>query len=202
MCCSSSATSSGHERRRDSRGAHGRILRRIYGERDLLVAECLRRGVWNELDAAGLAAMAAASSTSRAATRASRPTATCRRARSGRRSRRPPTCGASSTTSSTTTACPAATRCRPGCRCAMHRWAQGARLDCGAARRRPRRGRLRALDEADDRPARPDLGRRRRARSAPDRAQRARRHPPRHRRLLERRLTRGSRAEHRSATTT
>ena len=39
---------------------HGRTLRRIYGERDLLVAECLRRGVWNDLDPAGLAAMAAA----------------------------------------------------------------------------------------------------------------------------------------------
>jgi ATP-dependent RNA helicase HelY len=38
---------------------HGRMLRRIYGERDLLVAECLRRGVWNDLDPAGLAAMAA-----------------------------------------------------------------------------------------------------------------------------------------------
>ncbi len=38
----------------------GRMLRRIYGERDLLVAECLRRGTWNELDPAGLAAMAAA----------------------------------------------------------------------------------------------------------------------------------------------
>ncbi|MES2094981.1 MAG: DEAD/DEAH box helicase [Actinomycetota bacterium] len=39
---------------------HGRTLRRIYGERDLLVAECLRRGVWDALDPAGLAAMAAA----------------------------------------------------------------------------------------------------------------------------------------------
>jgi ATP-dependent RNA helicase HelY len=39
---------------------HGRMLRRIYGERDLLVAECLRRGVWKDLDPAGLAAMAAA----------------------------------------------------------------------------------------------------------------------------------------------
>ena len=38
----------------------GRILKRIYGERDLLIAECLRRGVWNDLDPAGLAAMAAA----------------------------------------------------------------------------------------------------------------------------------------------
>jgi ATP-dependent RNA helicase HelY len=41
-------------------GPHGRILRRIYGERDLLVAECLRRGVWNDLDPAGMAAMATA----------------------------------------------------------------------------------------------------------------------------------------------
>lgn len=49
---------------RDAHGAlvstsAGRILKRIYGERDLLVAECLRRGLWNELDAPGLAAMAA-----------------------------------------------------------------------------------------------------------------------------------------------
>ncbi|MBC7724531.1 MAG: DEAD/DEAH box helicase [Burkholderiaceae bacterium] len=50
---------------RDEHGAvslaeGGRILRRIYGERDLLIAECLRRGVWNDLDPAALAAMAAA----------------------------------------------------------------------------------------------------------------------------------------------
>lgn len=38
----------------------GRTLRRIYGERDLLVAESLRTGAWSELDSAGLAAMAAA----------------------------------------------------------------------------------------------------------------------------------------------
>ncbi|MEO6532650.1 MAG: DEAD/DEAH box helicase [Pseudolysinimonas sp.] len=37
--------------------APGRSLRRIYGERDLLVAECLRRGTWNDLDAAALAAV-------------------------------------------------------------------------------------------------------------------------------------------------
>jgi len=36
----------------------GRMLRRIYGERDLLVAESLRLGLWNDLDAASLAAMA------------------------------------------------------------------------------------------------------------------------------------------------
>ncbi|MBO9578816.1 MAG: RNA helicase, partial [Microbacteriaceae bacterium] len=36
----------------------GRRLKRIYGERDLLVAECLRLRLWDGLDAAGLAAMA------------------------------------------------------------------------------------------------------------------------------------------------
>jgi ATP-dependent RNA helicase HelY len=39
--------------------APGRALRRIYGERDLLVAESLRQGLWNALDAQALAAMAA-----------------------------------------------------------------------------------------------------------------------------------------------
>jgi ATP-dependent RNA helicase HelY len=38
----------------------GRTLRRIYGERDLLVAESLRRGIWDALDAPALAALAAA----------------------------------------------------------------------------------------------------------------------------------------------
>ena len=38
----------------------GRTLKRIYGERDLLVAESLRRGLWTDLDPASLAAMAAA----------------------------------------------------------------------------------------------------------------------------------------------
>ena len=36
----------------------GRALRRIYGERDLLVAECLRAGLWERLDAPALAALA------------------------------------------------------------------------------------------------------------------------------------------------
>jgi ATP-dependent RNA helicase HelY len=39
--------------------APGRTLRRIYGERDLLVAESLRQGLWDALDAPSLAAMAA-----------------------------------------------------------------------------------------------------------------------------------------------
>ena len=37
----------------------GRMLRRIYGERDLLVTEALRLGIWDDLDPAALAAMAA-----------------------------------------------------------------------------------------------------------------------------------------------
>lgn len=36
---------------------HGTRLRRIYGERDLLTAEALRRQLWNNLDVPGLAAM-------------------------------------------------------------------------------------------------------------------------------------------------
>ncbi|MGR2751774.1 DEAD/DEAH box helicase [Agromyces arachidis] len=40
--------------------AAGRTLKRIYGDRDLLVAESLRRGLWDGLDVAGIAAMAAA----------------------------------------------------------------------------------------------------------------------------------------------
>ncbi|MBA8990363.1 ATP-dependent RNA helicase HelY [Curtobacterium pusillum] len=39
--------------------AGGRRLQRIYGERDLLVAECLEAGVWKDLTPAQLAAMAA-----------------------------------------------------------------------------------------------------------------------------------------------
>jgi ATP-dependent RNA helicase HelY len=38
----------------------GRTMRRIYGERDLLVAESLRRGIWKNLDAPSLAALACA----------------------------------------------------------------------------------------------------------------------------------------------
>lgn len=38
----------------------GKLLGRIYGERDLLIAECLRTGIWRGLDPAGLASLAAA----------------------------------------------------------------------------------------------------------------------------------------------
>ena len=40
--------------------ANGQRLRRIYSERDLLVAECLRRGLWSRLDAPALAAVVSA----------------------------------------------------------------------------------------------------------------------------------------------
>src|SRR5699024_8666672 len=36
----------------------GRRMRRIYGERDLLIAEALRTGLWRRLDAPSLAALA------------------------------------------------------------------------------------------------------------------------------------------------
>lgn len=38
----------------------GRLLARIYGERDLLVAECLRHDAWRGIDASGLAALCCA----------------------------------------------------------------------------------------------------------------------------------------------
>ena len=37
----------------------GALLRRVYSERDLLVAECLRKGIWDSLDSAELAAVVA-----------------------------------------------------------------------------------------------------------------------------------------------
>lgn len=40
-----------------SLSVHGTRLRRIYGERDLLVAEAIRRQLWSDLDVSGLAAM-------------------------------------------------------------------------------------------------------------------------------------------------
>ena len=40
--------------------AAGNRLAKIYGERDLLIAECINHGVWQKLDPASLAAMAAA----------------------------------------------------------------------------------------------------------------------------------------------
>ena len=105
-------------------GPHGRTLRRIYGERDLLVAECLRRGTWKQLDVAGdrghgLRAGLRAAARGRCADLP--PPA--EQDRSGRRSRRPPTCGAASTTWSASTGCREANRCprRCACRCTSGR---------------------------------------------------------------------------------
>ena len=38
----------------------GKTLARIYGDRDLLISECIRGNIWSKLDAAGLAALSAA----------------------------------------------------------------------------------------------------------------------------------------------
>ncbi|MGK2348171.1 DEAD/DEAH box helicase [Actinomyces sp. W5033] len=46
----------GHPERELRVSAAGRLLSRVYAERDLLVAECLRRGVWDGLSPAELAA--------------------------------------------------------------------------------------------------------------------------------------------------
>ncbi|MDI6024333.1 DEAD/DEAH box helicase [Leucobacter sp. UT-8R-CII-1-4] len=46
--------------RGDEVTAWGRLLARVYGERDLLVAECLRHDAWRGIDAPGLAAMCCA----------------------------------------------------------------------------------------------------------------------------------------------
>lgn len=40
--------------------AHGELLRRIYGERDVLIAECIRHDVWRGLDTRDFAAMCCA----------------------------------------------------------------------------------------------------------------------------------------------
>jgi ATP-dependent RNA helicase HelY len=40
--------------------AHGRALSRLWGETDLLVAECLRHGLWDHLDPADLASVVSA----------------------------------------------------------------------------------------------------------------------------------------------
>ncbi len=45
---------------RDEVTPWGRLLARVYGERDLLIAECLRHDAWRGIDAAGLAALCCA----------------------------------------------------------------------------------------------------------------------------------------------
>lgn len=48
------------EQRRLVASAHGKNLQRIFGERDLLMAECIRKQLWLDLDPAQLAAMCCA----------------------------------------------------------------------------------------------------------------------------------------------
>jgi ATP-dependent RNA helicase HelY len=108
--------------------AAGATMKRIYGERDLLVAESLRTRIWKDLDPAGLPLSRAVSSTSRVATRAAPvSTASTRRVprgidgdagavgATGRSGAGPPPAGSS----------PVAT----GLAQAMHSWARGASLD-------------------------------------------------------------------------
>jgi ATP-dependent RNA helicase HelY len=54
------ATSAPGDRARVVVTPDGRWLRRLYAENDLILAECLRRGAWDELDAPGLAAAVSA----------------------------------------------------------------------------------------------------------------------------------------------
>ena len=162
--------------------APGRSLRRIYGERDLLVAECLRRGTWDGLDAPALAALACclvyeprreeADAGERGIPRGAVP----RRARGDR--------GDLVATDDLEEEhrLPRSEPPSAGLALATQRWASRRGARQRAARGRPRGRRLRALDEAGDRPARPDLDRRRR-RARPHRPRVDRRHPARHRRL-------------------
>ena len=167
---SSSATSSRTATATSRSARTGRTLRRIYGERDLLVAECLRRGSWDGLDAAGA--------------RGDGELPRLRTAPRGGRARRRGICraGRSATALEATEAIWARAddleeeHRLPRHRAAVDRpRARDVPLGAGrtarlrAARGRPGRGRLRALDEAGDRPARPALGRRRR-RGRPHRA--------------------------------
>ena len=152
----------------------GRTMRRIYGERDLLVAESLRIG---HLGGSGcrvprrarvLPGLRAA-----ARRRPGRASADCRADRSARRSARPQELWQRWTTSSRTTTCPGTEPISAGLAQAMHSWARGMPLDRVLDRGRHGRGRLRALGEADDRPARSALARRRRRRSPRPRARRS-----------------------------
>ena len=80
--------------------------------------------------------------------------------------------GSSSTTSSSDHRLPGSEPISAGLAQAMHSWARGVPLDRVLDRGRHGRGRLRALGEADHRPARPALDRRRRAARRRPRARR------------------------------
>ena len=188
-CSSSSATSSATGRARSCRPRRAASCKRIYGERDLLVAESpapRHSGTgstspasprWPPRSSTSRAATIAASSTGCRADgfreaferttdvveRARRP-----RARAPAAGQRPAVAGAGDR------------------RCTRGRAAPDS--DAVLARHRPRRRRLRAAREAGRRPARPDLDRRRR-RARRDRARGDRRRAPRGRRVRVRRVS-------------
>ena len=150
----------------------GRTMRRIYGERDLLVAESLRTGIcgtnWMPHPSPR---WRAASSTSRAGTRPARGSAGCRAGPFRTALQRDAgSLAAVSTTSSSDHRLPGTEPISAGLAQAMHSWARGDAARPRARRGRHGRGRLRALGEADDRPARPALDRRRVRRSPRPRA--------------------------------
>ncbi|KZX22813.1 ski2-like helicase [Rathayibacter tanaceti] len=96
---------------------NGRTLRRIYGERDLLVAECLRKQAWTELDPAASPRWRAASSSSPGERRGLSVRGSFPEARSLRRSRGRSCCGPASTTSSAITVSRAAVLSRRASPC-------------------------------------------------------------------------------------
>ncbi len=108
----------------------GQWLRRLYAENDLLLAECLRRGVWEDLDAPALAAVV--STCVHAGRREDHgepdvpggPTAGWRA-----RSRPPRACGRRSTTSEDEHDIDATGPLDEGLVTAVHRWAVGRSLD-------------------------------------------------------------------------
>ena len=106
----------------------GQRLRRIYAESDLLVAECLREGVWAGLDAPGLAACVSAVVYESRRDDGAR-AADARAPPSGRRSPRRSGSGPRSTTASATTSSTPTPEPDLGLAWAVHRWASGHRLE-------------------------------------------------------------------------
>ena len=144
----------------------GSTLRRLYTEKDLLAAECLRarrlaparrrRARRGRLDAGPRAAPRGGRASPRGC-----PATTSREALRPRWSGS----GASSRTASATSRCRVTGEPDGGMAWMMHRWASGQRLEAVLRGQRHGRRRLRAPVQADRRPARPD--RRRGAASRP-----------------------------------
>ncbi len=158
----------------------GRWLRRIYAENDLLLAECLRRGVFDELDAPGLAAAVSA-----LVYRSRRDDAGEPRIPGGPASRLGVALDATvrawselddlESEHKVETTQPLDT----GLVEAVHRWAARAQPGRGAEGQRAVRRRLRAVVQAGHRRARPDLPGGAAGSGPPDRTQGRRRPAPR-----------------------